>query len=845
MAAPRNRRHILVESAPLAEPFTPHTRGRAPTFTRPSNRELHGTTLRAALQTADTEAAQQREQAPLSIQGANPGRYIEFEGPAGVDLKIESLDLQGSGIEVVAVHPRRETEPPSPTQRATVFIPDGKLGEFVRRFEQYANELTATGQPKHKELVDRIASVRLATLHHLWTDDPAAYPDPQVIVWWEVWLRRSGGGEFEHFAAFCQQSDIQLGLRRLAFNDRIVCLARATAEQLAPALVVVGDLAELRRAKTGTAFFADLSASGQAPWVADILARLTPPLPDAPTVCVLDTGINRAHPLIEPALSIADATAVQPAWGAHDTGWGGNAGHGTEMAGLALYGDLTSVLESVDPVQLRHRLESVKILPPHGANDPDMYGAVTAIAVSRPEIQAPERTRVFSMAVTASSEGDLGQPTSWSAAVDALASGRTFDQTNDGLVYLDSAEPGAHRLFIVSAGNVPTELLGVAHLDRSDLQPVQDPAQSWNALTVGACTDKAVISAPGLHAWSPISMPGDLSPWSTTSCTFEEKWPNKPDVVFEGGNVAHDNAGAFDGGLADLCLLSTGHQPLATPFVLSHATSAATAQVARIAAIVAAKYPTLWPETRRALVVHSARWTPRMQAAIDANPGKLARSRLVRRYGFGVPDVARAVKSANDALTLVVQAVIHPYAKGKMHEMHVHDLPWPAATLNDLAGQTVRLRVTLSYFIEPNPGRRGWKTRHRYASHGLRFDVKNATESVPDFRKRLNKKALDEDEEKPTAGSDSAHWVIGDRTRHRGSLHCDMWTGTAADLAARNVIGIYPVSGWWKEQPKRDRSEAGARYALVVSIETDVENVDIWTPVAQQIGVPIEIETGL
>jgi hypothetical protein len=54
------------------------------------------------------------------------------------------------------------------------------------------------------------------------------------------------------------------------------------------------------------------------------------------------------------------------------------------------------------------------------------------------------------------------------------------------------------------------------------------------------------------------------------------------------------------------------------------------------------------------------------------------------------------------------------------------------------------------------------------------------------------------------------------------------------------VIGVYPVSGWWKELPKRDRSELGARYALVVSIETDAEDVDIWTPVAQQVGIPIE-----
>jgi hypothetical protein len=48
-------------------------------------------------------------------------------------------------------------------------------------------------------------------------------------------------------------------------------------------------------------------------------------------------------------------------------------------------------------------------------------------------------------------------------------------------------------------------------------------------------------------------------------------------------------------------------------------------------------------------------------------------------------------------------------------------------------------------------------------------------------------------------------------------------------------------SGWWKDQPKRDRRYLGARYALVVSLETPGVETDIWTPVAQQVGVPIEV----
>jgi hypothetical protein len=257
-------------------------------------------------------------------------------------------------------------------------------------------------------------------------------------------------------------------------------------------------------------------------------------------------------------------------------------------------------------------------------------------------------------------------------------------------------------------------------------------------------------------------------------------------------------------------------------------------------AVISAEYPTLWPETLRALIVHSAEWTQTMQAAIDGANGRQAVGALLHRYGFGKPALSRALRSAGDALTLISQSVIHPYRDKKTREMHLHRLPWPTEALQTLGDQDVTLRVTLSYFVEPNPARRGWRARHRYASHGLRFDVKTGEESIAEFRRRLNKQAVAEDGERPTTPSDSAEWVLGDQLRHRGSLHADIWHGSAAELADWGIVGIYPVSGWWKEQPNRDRSEFGARYALVVSIQTATEDVDIWTPVAQQVGVPVQ-----
>lgn len=845
MAAPRNRKHLLVREAPSADPYTPHKRKMDPPIVPvPPNRGLHARTLGDSLRQASAESQAARDSLDISIHGAKPGVYVQFDGWPGIDLKLESLEDQRKGIELVTVQIVRPPNKPA-VQRATVFVPEGQLKHFLTRFEQYATEKTKKkGEPRHKDMVDRIASLRKAALSALWTDSLDEFPADDQKIWWEVWLRRHDHHELERLLEFADAigAGMVVGERRLAFEDRIVVLVHGTREQLAGSVDVLNDLAEVRRAPESAAFFVKQSPQDQAAWADDLKKRIQLPGKDAPAVCVLDTGVNRGHPLLQGLIDTADATAVDSTWGPGDDGGGrGNMGHGTEMAGLAVYGDLADVLPESGTVVVRNRVESVKILPPTGANRPDLYGAITAQAVARPEIVAPHRPRVFSLAITSTDGRDRGQPTSWSAAIDALAVGRTFDSSNQGLVYLDEGDEIARRLIVVSAGNVAPDRIDVQHLDRSDVEPVHDPAQAWNALTVGATTEKADLCDPALAGWSVVAARGDLSPWSTTSVAFGETWPIKPDVVFEGGNIAH-LSGDFAELLPELSLLSTYFKPAEKLFVLSNATSAATAQVARMAAIIRAEYPDFWPETVRAVVVHSARWTGTMNAHFDGASNKTARARLVRRYGFGVPSLKRALRSANDALTLVVQSAIRPFTKGQMREMHVHELPWPKGVLGELGEAWVRLRVTLSYFIEPNPGRRGWRKRHRYASHGLRFEVKSPTDlTIDEFRKRVNSRALEEEEEKPATGGDAGDWHLGEKARSKGSIHTDIWEGTAQDLADRGVIGIYPVSGWWKDQPKRDRSDLGARYALVVTLETDEQNVDIWTPVAEEIGVPVDI----
>jgi hypothetical protein len=785
-------------------------------------------------------AQQNQAAATAEVDGAEPGLYLEFESFPGWELAVENMGHKTKRIEVVAVSRRAVEEEGQETfvEVASVFVPDGKVGHFIDQIDKYTNQPSRTNESTPERVYNRVADLRLATLKALWTDDITIFPDtPNTHIWWEVWLRFTDGEEVARFRSFAEQSNIRLGPRQLRFNDRIVLLAYATPNQLAASLDVLGDLAELQRAKETASFFVSQHPADQMDWVEDLGERTTPAPDDAPAVCVLDTGVNRGHPLLQASLPASDCHTYDPDWGTHD-----HDGHGTEMAGLALYGDLMPALESAAPVQLQHQLESVKLLPPGGTNEPDLYGAITAEAVGRPEVEAPARSRVFSMAVTADDSRDRGAPTSWSAAVDALAAGRSFDADSGGLDYFDDDHP-ERRLFVVSAGNVTAP--EPEHLDRSDTESVQDPAHAWNALTVGAYTDKVTLGDdPDWNGWTPVAERGELSPWSTTSVTFARPWPLKPEVVLEGGNAVTDGAGKVDA-CDDLSLLTTYYQPTVKPLVTTGMTSAATAQAARQCAIIRANYPALWPETVRALMVHSARWTPAMQARFDGAGTKTNRGRLVRRYGYGVPSLPRALRSAGDAVTLIVQDTIHPFRDKRMNEIHVHDLPWPTDVLLDLGEAPVRLRVTLSYFVEPNPGRRGWRTKHRYQSHGLRFDVKGETESIDEFRKRINKAARQDDDTKPTKDKQAGDWWLGPNVRDAGSLHSDLLLGlTAADLAERSAIAVYPVTGWWKESKRGDRSEQGARYALVVSIETDAEETDLWTPVATKVGIPVEVVVG-
>ena len=745
-----------------------------------------------------------------------PGVYLEVQSRPDERLKKDSLD--SSGVELLRC--ASENEAGVTIESATLFATAKGVENLRKKIEEFETKDTPDrekegeiipGRPRNADLVQSLAAITEAGLRALWRGPQDKFPADGGAVHWEIWLHP---GAVDAFVEKAPEFQVQIGNDRLNFPEDVVVVGEATRDHLALAVRRLGGVRAIAAPAATADFFDSLDVQEQALWVADLGLRTTYPTTlDTGYVTLLDTGVSRAHPLIAPVLAATDRHAANPAWGLEDI-----KGHGTQLAGLALFGDLTNSLQTTQAVTVGHRLESVKLVPDAGVNPHHLLGVVTRHAINAVELTA--RRRTFALAATTDEDTPHdGAPTSWSTEVDQLAAGV-------------SGNLSERRLILVSAGNTDNFTFGTAHyLETCDLgdNELESPAQAWNALCVGAYTEKTQLPPEeGLTIVAPM---GDLSPSSRTA-SWSSTWPLKPDIVLEGGNWAVGNSPPpmRHGWLS---LLTTHHTYPQRSFCFSYDTSAATAIAAKQVTELWSEYPQLWPETVRGLYVASARWTGQMRSHLPAHPQKGEYARLFRRYGYGVPDLERARRSASNALTLIVQDVITPYGlsvrtRDDVHnEMRLFTLPWPVEELRKFGNALVTLRVALSSFVAPNPSEASRGSRYRYASHNLRFKLNRAGENAQQFMARISKAA-------EPAGPQNAEddlWDFGSDRRDVGSLHIDQLTCKASDLARRNLLAVHPVAGWWKSKALLQGELPTVRFALIVEIDAQEIEAELYAEV--------------
>ena len=544
----------------------------------------------------------------------------------------------------------------------------------------------------------------------------------------------------------------------------------------------------------------------------DIQTRLiiNPPAQAAPAVCVIDSGIQEGHVLLEPAIDKSTSRCFLPNSAETDVAdYVPSGGHGTRVAGAVLYAD---DIRDQGTVDCQTWIQNARVL-----NDQcKLPEEVLPPALIRDVVQhfhnGPRQTRIFNHSINADAPCRRKHMSAWAAEIDRLSNEHDI-------------------LVIQSIGNLrpshPAPKIGVAELLSSG-KPYPDylgeegcrlanPAQSLQALTVGS----VAYNVYEQEVWrSFASRPGEPSAFSRSGLGI---WDSiKPEVVEFGGDFLRTPGNAPS-------VSAPGHAKECYPPLVRSTlhggpafdrddvgTSYATPKVARIAARLQSVLPDESCLLYRALIIQSARWP---DWARDLPPEQ--QTALIARIGYGLPDIERASMNTSHRTTLITVGE----QEIKQGGCHVYQVPIPNEIRRAGADYTILVEVTLSYSAEPRRTRRS----HRgYLSTWLDWMSNRKDESLESFVSRAVK-----DEDLAVREGTSFGWTISTRSsdgqiadvrRSIGTVQKDWAYIKSNALPEDFCIAVRGHKGWSKDPDNT------ASYTLAVTFEIVGKEIEIYDP---------------
>ena len=537
----------------------------------------------------------------------------------------------------------------------------------------------------------------------------------------------------------------------------------------------------------------------------------TPP-ESAPKVCILDSGVNTSHPLLSPA--IAESASFVQSGEVND-----EAGHGTQVASIALYGDFEERIDS-NYWAPEFWICNGRVLDENCEFDVETIEATLIKAV---EYFVELGCKIFNLSV-----GNANAP---------------YDGKHiRGIAYvLDTLSRKYDILFVVSSGNFNgSDVPPVPEKSWRDEYPsylihdvnrIIDPAPSLNSITVGGLAKYNATQEA-------TSRPDEISHLAAASFNqpspFTRRGPSvkgalKPEVVAYAGNYACPMR--FED--KQWQAISRGMGVLAcNPFyvgrtllVESSGTSFSAPYVTHLAARLLKEYPDASANMLRCLLLSQTLEVAECRSTFDERlresyAEKYGARRLPHRdlAGYGVVDEDNLYRSSEDAVVLMAEDAI------KDKTCQFFEIPIPDEYLRK-GNASREIGVALAHMPAVKT------TRIDYKATRLSFNLVCGA-SLEEVEKYYNKDYQRDYATQGDSVQDHRRSISGE-ARGRGTAQFSRWCFKRLDPAKKwfVVVTRQDAYGWGDNE-----SDEEEKYAIVISV-TDRENeqAQLYTQISQRI----------
>ncbi len=535
------------------------------------------------------------------------------------------------------------------------------------------------------------------------------------------------------------------------------------------------------------------------------------PEENAPVVCIIDSGIQESHRLLEPAIESEKSKSYVE--GDDSTAdYVKISGHGTKVAGAVLY---PNSIPKEGEVQLHSFLNNARILDSENSISQNRFEPVLIeqIVDDFPDV------KIFNLSVNVDSSFHGTHMPSLAASID-----KVIHQQN--------------ILFVVSVGNLyrtsnRIDSLGITDYYQmgqqypeylsENISRIANPGMSFFAISVGSIANidyetDDYKSIAGKHNISPFSRTG-LGLWGSI----------KPDVVEFGGDYIINKESAEIKTVEEICpelVYSTLHGASSTGKD-SVGTSFSAPKVSSLLAKLISEHPDEESQMYRALVIQSAR----LPDHCFENPSTTD----FQYFGYGIPNENRALFNSKNRITFIQSGGVEP------KKADIYNIVIPPEIRGEGREFRILVEITLAFTSKTRLTRKG---SHSYLANWLDWRSSKYNESFTSFRNRTIEE-IDEEELSEIEDNASIQWIIRENPRYsnneinrNNSTVQKSWAIIDPHQFAEEFsLAVVGHCGWDKSQDER------IQYSICVSFEAIDTEIGIYNLLSEaQIEVEQEIE---